>query len=693
MKRENSKVEQIRVDFSLRREVFFVVIGAIVGAVTFIIPKTIFEVEMGLPYYLSWIVFGHVIGVYSSASVIAGIGIHMVTAISIGVVVGIFLYKSGILNISKPSNGLIYGLFSGFIVFAVFFIPVQQFVLGPQMVNTMAEMDPSSSQTEVAEMIETNFLTIMAQSIVIHLVFGVSLGLVSSLLSIKFGSRYRCSDCDISFSRIDSYRKHRELVHGLNPIQLKRIVILGGGFAGIEVLRRLQKAFQDDISIDLRLVSRDNFLLFSPMLPEVSSGMIETRHIVTPIRSFCNRARFYEANVESINLNDRYVAINHRIGRETGPIDSRNHILKYDFLVIALGGETNFFGMTDLSEHAFTIKTLGDAIILRNHVINMLEQADVEDEDADLKTSLLRFVVVGGGFSGVETVGELNDFVQDSIKHYYHNIKREDAQIILINSGTRVLPEVTDDLSVFTLQKLRENGIKVILNSRVKGATINSVKLNNGSEITTYTLVWAGGVKPSSLIANLVCERDKVGRIVANNNLEVQGIGTTNVYALGDCASITDPNTGKSYPPTAQHAIRQAKVAAENIISAVKSPSAQQRNNYNKKRFEYKTKGIMALIGKRNGVGILLEYKVHGFLAWWLWRLYYLGNLPTIEKKLRVLVDWSIDLLFKRDVTRLRTLPSETEKKIETRNNSREKIEATQKEKKEEIKDRENPIL
>jgi NADH dehydrogenase len=410
--------------------------------------------------------------------------------------------------------------------------------------------------------------------------------------------------------------------------------------------------------------------------------MIETRHIVTPIRSFCNRARFYEANVESIDLKDKHVTISHRVGRETGPIDSRTHILKYDFLVIAVGGETNFFGMSDLSEHAFTIKTLGDAIILRNHVINMLEQADVEDEDEDLKTSLLTFVVVGGGFSGIETVGELNDFIQDSIKHYYHNIKREHARVILVNSGTRVLPEVTEDLSEFTLQKLRKNGIKVILNSRVTGATINSVKLNYGSEIPTHTLIWAGGVKPGSLVANLVCERDVVGRIVANNNLEVQGISTTNVFALGDCASITDYTTGKPYPPTAQHAIRQAKVAAENIISAVKSSniSVQQGNNNNKKIFNYKTKGIMALIGKRNGVGILFEHKVQGFLAWWQWRLYYLGNLPTTEKKLRVIVDWSIDFLFKRDVTRLRTFSSEAEKKIETEN-KREKLKTAQKEK------------
>jgi NADH:ubiquinone reductase (H+-translocating) len=354
-------------------------------------------------------------------------------------------------------------------------------------------------------------------------------------------------------------------------------------------------------------------------------------------------------------------------------------------LFIAVGGETNFFGIADLSKHAFTIKTLGNSIILRNHVINMLEQADVEDEDEDLKTSLLTFVVVGGGFSGVETVGELNDFIQDSIKHYHHNIKRENARVILVNSGTRVLPEVTEDLSEFTLQKLRENGIKVILNSRVIGATINSVKLNDSSEISTHTLIWAGGVKSGSLVANLVCEHDKVGRIVSNNYLEVQGINTTNVFALGDCASITDPNTGKPYPPTAQHAIRQAKVAAENIISAVKSSSSisVQQGRNNKKAFNYKTRGIMALIGKRNGVGILFDHKVQGFLAWWLWRLYYLGILPSIEKKLRVIVDWTIDLIFKRDVTRLKMFPSEAEKKsVETRNNysSKEKIGAAQKE-------------
>ncbi|MGI0012464.1 MAG: hypothetical protein ACREBU_03325 [Nitrososphaera sp.] len=294
------KIAEIRVDFSLRREVFFVVIGAILGAISMIFPRTLFEVGMGLPYYLTWIAFGHIVGVYSSASVFAGIAIHMVTAVSIGIAIGLFLYKTGILNISKLSNGLTYGLFAGTTVFVVFFIPVYQFVLAPEISQTLAEAEPSMDQAEAAQLLAESLPLTMIGSIVMHLVFGLTLGLASSLLSIRFGSRYRCSKCNISFSRIDSYQRHTELVHGARPIELKRILILGGGFAGIEVLRRLQAAFQDNVRIDISLVSRDNFFLFTPMLPEVSSGMIETRHIMTPVRAFCKRARFYEANVEAL---------------------------------------------------------------------------------------------------------------------------------------------------------------------------------------------------------------------------------------------------------------------------------------------------------------------------------------------------------------------------------------------------------
>jgi NADH:ubiquinone reductase (H+-translocating) len=643
------KVKVIRVDFSLRREVFFVVVGAIVGALVMIIPKTILEVGMGLPYYLTWVAFGHIVGIYSPTSVIVGITLHILTAISIGIILGIFLYKTGILNISKISNGLIFGLLAGSALFTIFFIPLQQFILAPEIAHTMSNM-MFMSQQEAARHLSSNFLNILVGSAIMHLVFGITLGIISSFLSIKFGSRYRCPLHDISFSRIDSFQKHEELVHGKTPIQQKRILILGGGFAGIQVLRQLQKAFQDDVSVDITLVSRDNFFLFTPMLPEVSSGMIETRHIVTPIRTFCNRAKFYEANIESVDLENKQVLITHAVGNETDPIAWRSHVLKYDYLVLALGGETNFFGMTQVAKYAFTMKSIDDAMILRNHVINMLEQADVENEDKELKKSLITFVVVGGGFSGVETVGELNDFVRESIKHYYYNIEVKEAKIILVNSGSKILPEVTEDLAEFALQELRRDGVEVILNTRLVGAERDRVNLSNGVTILCNTIVWTGGISPDHLVRKLECDHDKAGRIIANNHLEI--LGFKDAFAIGDCACIKDPRTGNPYPPTAQHALRQARVVANNLISLINGRSGAGVE----KVFDYKTKGMMALIGKRNGVGILFGHKVHGFTAWWLWRSYYLGNLPTVEKKLRVIVDWFIDLFFKRDVTRLKTL-------------------------------------
>ena len=661
-----------RVDFSLRREVFFVVIGAVLGAVTMVVPITFLYTGLGLPYYLTWMAFGHVIGVYSSSfsSIIAGIAIHLITAISIGIALGVFLYKTGILNISKLSNGLLYGLLAGSIVFVVFFIPVYQFILAPEITRTMAAVKVTTTSqgkeyatTTIITTTSTpqyhyanNFTVVILVWLLIHLVFGTVLGGVSSCISIRFGSRYRCTKCDISFSRIDSLQKHIQLVHGITPIQLKRILILGGGFGGIEVLRQLQKAFQDDVSVDITLVSRDNFFLFTPMLPEVSSGMIETRHILTPVRTFCNRAKFYEADVDAIDLKNKHVVIAHAIGKQT-----RSHTLKYDYLVLALGGKTNFFGMTEVANNALTIKSIGDAIVLRNHIISMLEQADIEHEDIDLRRSLMTFVIVGGGFSGVEVAGELNDFVRESIEHFYHNLDRIDARVILVNSGNRILPEVTEDLAQFALQQLRKNGVEVMLNTRLVGAAQDSVKLNNGSLISCNTLIWAGGALPDDrLIGSLPCDHDKSGRIVANKHLEINGYENSS-FVVGDCACVTDPHTGSPYPPTAQHALRQAKVATKNIIFAING-----KPNNKKRVFDYKTKGVMALIGKRNGVGILLGHKVHGFTAWWLWRSYYLGNLPTVEKKLRVMVDWFIDLFFKRDVTRLKTFTEEDSVKAST---------------------------
>src|ERR671933_1069529 len=260
-----------------------------------------------------------------------------------------------------------------------------------------------------------------------------------------------------------------------------RILILGSGFAGVEVLRRLQRKFRKKNNIAITLVSRDNFLLFTPMLHEVSSGMIEIRHIVTPIRTFCNKANFYEADVQSIDLQNKKVIITYTIGKQSEPTPYKQHVLEYDYLVIALGSETSFFGMENIKRHSFTMKTVDDAIVLRNHVLNILEQASLEQEASDLRKSLLTFVVVGGGFGGVETVGELNDFVKETAREFYKNISISDIKIILVNSNDKILPELGEELGNFALQKLKERGVQFIMNTQVKGATATTAILDNGS--------------------------------------------------------------------------------------------------------------------------------------------------------------------------------------------------------------------
>jgi NADH dehydrogenase len=411
------------------------------------------------------------------------------------------------------------------------------------------------------------------------------------------------------------------------------------------------------------MISKDNYLLFTPMLHEIASGMIEARHIVTPIRTFCNRSRFYCAGVESIDLENKRIKIRssltpvlHSSQNSSNSIEVNNTYLGYDYLVIALGSETRFFGMSDVQQNAFTIKTLNDAIGLRNHIIYLLEQADqlLPESNYDnnmfiqRQKEILTFVIVGGGFAGVETAGELNDFIRDSANDYYHNIDKNNIRVIIVQSGNRLLPEMSEELAQFALENLRKSGVEIILNSRVIGATEHSVKLKDGSIIPTKTIIWSGGVAPSSLVSSLSCMHDsKSGRIIVDKYLEVPEY--KGVFALGDCAFIIDPNTDNPYPPTAQHAIREGAVVAKNIIAEIEEKPDK------KEVFDYKTRGMMASIGKRTGVGTLVGIQIQGFIAWWIWRNYYLANLPTLHKKLRVLVDWIIDIFFRRDVTMLRT--------------------------------------
>jgi NADH dehydrogenase len=289
------------------------------------------------------------------------------------------------------------------------------------------------------------------------------------------------------------------------------------------------------------------------------------------------------------------------------------------------------------------MKDIDDAITLRNHVIDVLEQANLEYENKHLRDTLLTFVVVGGGFNGIETVGALNDFIRGTIKKYYDKIYSTDVRIILVDAGNKILEQVDEDLGEYALKNLQAKGVNFMLNTMVKKVTPDSIVLSEGTTIPCYSVIWTAGVASSKLISNLNCEHDRERRIKVNNFLEIpkyEGVA----YSIGDCTSLANPNTGKPYPQTAQHAIKQGRLVANNIIFKIKGKGK-------KKQFEYKIKGMMAEIGKRDGVATLFGIKLHGFIAWWMWRSFYLGKIPTKSKRLKVLIDWTMDLLFKPDVS------------------------------------------
>jgi NADH:quinone reductase (non-electrogenic) len=435
----------------------------------------------------------------------------------------------------------------------------------------------------------------------------------------------------------------------------KRIVVLGGGFAGIECTRRLESYFKNDPEIEIILVSEDNFLLFTPMLPQVASGMIETRHIVMPIRTLCKKAIFYESRIKNIDPHGKIVTL-------MGTSEKRGISLHYDYLVIALGSQTNFFGMQDVEHNAYSMKTLNDAVMLRNRVIDMLEQGENE-RNPILRKSLLTFVIVGGGFAGIETAGELMDFLLDARKHY-PKIQKQDLQVIVIEALSRILPIFSEKLAKFANEKLIQHGIDIKLKTAVTSfdgtevivkelseTTKNSIDESKTYSIQTKTLVWTAGITPIDTIKNSIFKTER-GKIVVNEFLEV--IDWPGVFAIGDCCQVITTKGQKPKPPTAQVAEAQAKTAAHNLYSLI---TIKER-----KKYDYEFRGQMAVIGKRNGIASILGMNVHGFLAWAIWRNYYLSKMPKFDKRFRVMLDWFIDLFFDRDISRMKFFRQEVSK-------------------------------
>jgi len=417
-----------------------------------------------------------------------------------------------------------------------------------------------------------------------------------------------------------------------------RIVILGAGFGGLYAALNLERILPRFPEVEATIVNRENFFLFTPMLHEVAASDVDIPHIVNPIRKMLKKIKFFHGEVRGIDLQARRIQVVH------GPA-YHPHEIEYDGLIVALGGTTNFYGIPGLQEHSLTMKSLGDAIHLRNRLIDLLEEADSECAVGE-RQSLLTVAVAGGGFAGVETVAALSDFLRQATKFYRH-LSPEQVRTVLIHAGAVILPELGEGLGVYAQRELAKRGIEIRTNTKVLGVSEHGLELSDGTKLSAATMIWTAGTSPNAILEALPCSKVG-GRLVVNEFLEVPG--WERVWALGDCALATDPRTGKPYPATAQHAMRQGKTAAENVIAAIRGGE--------KRPFRYSTIGMLAATGRRTGVASILGFNFSGFIAWVLWRTIYLSKLPRLEKKLRVALDWGLDLLFAKDLVHFMILRS-----------------------------------
>jgi len=421
----------------------------------------------------------------------------------------------------------------------------------------------------------------------------------------------------------------------------RRVLILGGGFAGAYTALHLERELRGAPDVEIMLVAKENFILFTPMLHEVAGADVSVTDIVQPLRKMLRRARVRIADVESIDLMQKVVHVRHAgIEKE---ID-----VTYDQLVLALGAVTNFHRTPGLEEHALTMKSLGDAILVRNRVIDALGVAE-NQVDEEVRKKTLTVVVAGGGFAGTETAGAVNDLFLGTLK-FYRRLHKGLSRVVLVHPGDCILPELSEALGRYAEKKLTERGVEVRLKTRVAGYDGHEVSLDDGTKIATRMLIWTAGITPSPLISALPCATQR-GRVVANECLQVPD--WPGVWALGDCALVPDPlNPGKFYPPTAQHATREAKVLAQNIAATIRAQPLRP--------FNFKMIGTLAAIGRRCGVAEIYGFKFSGLIAWWLWRTIYLAKLPGLQNKIRVAIDWTLDLIFSKDIVELPTLQAPT---------------------------------
>ena len=415
-----------------------------------------------------------------------------------------------------------------------------------------------------------------------------------------------------------------------------RIVIAGGGFAGLYAAMHFNKRLARRADVEVTLISRENFILFTPMLHEVAAGDLYPGDIVNPLRRILRHMKFIDADVQAVDLNARRI---HCIAS----VADRELEFEFDHLLLTLGSETNFFNMDGVRDWSVTMKSLSDAALLRNRMVALLEEASLQSDEAS-RRQLLTFVTAGGGFSGTETTGAVNDFVRETVR-YYPQLREELIRVVVVHPGNFILPELGEELGRYAERKLRERKVEVIKGPRVANYDGVVVTLSDGTSIPAATLIWTAGVKPSPVIASLPCEKVR-GRLLVSEYLAVTGV--PGLWAAGDCAAVPILNTENFHPPTAQHGLREGVTVAKNIEATILDRSLRP--------FRYKMMGQLASIGHRTGVAMVFGIKFSGFIAWWFWRSVYLMKLPRLAKKLRVMVSWTLDLFFGQEIEQMITV-------------------------------------
>lgn len=421
----------------------------------------------------------------------------------------------------------------------------------------------------------------------------------------------------------------------------ERIVVLGGGFAGVSTAQELSRQLRRekrlargprDEGVSVTLINRDNYFVFQPLLADIISGAIETTHVVVPLRRMLRDVGVEVGYIEGIDPVRRRVSVRRRQSGRTFGID-------YDSLVIALGSVTDLRAVPGMADHAIGVRTLGDAFYLRNRALGMLEEA-ANEPDRDRRDALLTFVVVGGGSTGVEVGAELEDLLRTAHRTF-STLPR--PRVVLVHSRRYVLPEFGKRLGRFATKNLARAGVRLVLGRRLTRVAPDHVQLDDGMVIHTATVVSTVGNAPNPVLARLDGAMDARGWIQPDATFAVPGL--ERVWALGDCASIIEPRTGRPMPATAQHAVREGAHAARNVLATLAGQPAVP--------FDYSQQGMLVSLGRFRGVGEVRGIKVSGLIAWLLWRSYYLLRLPSVERRVRVALDWTLELFLAHDVVEI----------------------------------------